>query len=666
MLMASSYCMGLEGMWTDDGVVIYEGLSVGNDRQITPDGNGGVLAVWAKGTSIMAQGITSAGYHKWFTPITVANPSWYSVGYPKAVSDNNNGMITTWQDDRNGQNPNIYAQRVGSGSWTTNGVAIRNLATAGTCGYIRMIPDGAGGAIIGWLDQRANGTRFDIYAQRINQSGTVLWTVNGVVVCNAANTQIMDYDLASDGNGGVILAWADSRGGTANAYVYAQRLDSAGAVKWTSNGTLIASAANDRKGLALVSDGSNGAILIWQDKRSGNYDVYGQRINSAGTVQWTSGGIALCNASGDQTAPNVVNDGANALLVVWNDTRTASKDGIYLQKYNLSGVAQWTANGVEACTALSSRYYQKIIADGSGGAIVHWIDFRTAKNVNYVQRVDAAGNTRWAANGEVMSDPKTFSADLAVVSDSNGGAISVWYDNRNGGGLYAQRILRPRPHISSVNTPAVLGTLFSASVIGRSFNDDRGTVTAAKLTRTASSDIVASNLVVSGANSLTCTFDVTATSSLGDWSLVLTDSLSQKSIEAITVSVVAPTPTTTPTPAASTPTPTPSPTAVYTSTPVPPEKFLKIYHSQINPNRGEKAVIRWTQPQSGPVTITIYNMVGDKIVVLADHQEYSAGNYHEMNWNGVNQNGQVVGSGIYIVHLKTAGYDTYSKIAIIK
>ncbi len=97
-----------------------------------------------------------------------------------------------------------------------------------------------------------------------------------------------------------------------------------------------------------------------------------------------------------------------------------------------------------------------------------------------------------------------------------------------------------------------------------------------------------------------------------------------------------------------------------------PDKYFKLYHNQINPNRGEAATIRWCQPQSGTVTITIYNMVGDKIATLADRQEYTAGQYHELTWRGVNQGGQVVGSGIYIVHFRASGYDTYGKVAVIK
>ena len=52
----------------------------------------------------------------------------------------------------------------------------------------------------------------------------------------------------------------------------------------------------------IVSDGSGGAIIVWQDYRSGsNLDIYAQRVNSSGISQWGVNGICICNAVGNQT-----------------------------------------------------------------------------------------------------------------------------------------------------------------------------------------------------------------------------------------------------------------------------------------------------------------------------------------------------------------------------
>jgi len=92
----------------------------------------------------------------------------------------------------------------------------------------------------------------------------------------------------------------------------------------------------------------------------------------------------------------------------------------------------------------------------------------------------------------------------------------------------------------------------------------------------------------------------------------------------------------------------------------------KIYHNQINPIRGEQARIIWTQAQDGPVTITLYNLLGDKIATLLDNCICPAGQYNELDWNGKNQNGNVVGSGIYLAVLQINGRKQTGKIAVVK
>lgn len=109
---------------------------------------------------------------------------------------------------------------------------------------------------------------------------------------------------------------------------------------------------------------------------------------------------------------------------------------------------------------------------------------------------------------------------------------------------------------------------------------------------------------------------------------------------------------------------TPSPTC--TVTPVPPNSFLKIYHNQINSNYKEEAKLTWIQPQTAPVTITIYNLLGDRIATLVNNQTYPAGQYNEVSWNGRSGNDAPVGSGIYIVLLQAGGYQERGKIAVVK
>lgn len=119
--------------------------------------------------------------------------------------------------------------------------------------------------------------------------------------------------------------------------------------------------------------------------------------------------------------------------------------------------------------------------------------------------------------------------------------------------------------------------------------------------------------------------------------------------------------------AAAPPTPTPSPTPYVTPTPTPvAQNYFKISHNQINPVLAEKARIVWTQAQDGPVTIVVYNLLGDRIITLVDNLFFPGGQCNEAAWDGKNKNGAEVGSGIYLVVLKVGGRKEIAKIAVIK
>ncbi|HTP79121.1 MAG TPA: hypothetical protein VMM57_01815, partial [Bacteroidota bacterium] len=65
--------------------------------------------------------------------------------------------------------------------------------------------------------------------------------------------------------------------------------------QWSTNPAVnnaICTATNNQDSPTIVSDGSGGAIITWEDHRNGtDNDIYAQRINAAGTPQWTSNGV---------------------------------------------------------------------------------------------------------------------------------------------------------------------------------------------------------------------------------------------------------------------------------------------------------------------------------------------------------------------------------------
>ncbi len=382
--------------WTENGVLICPGTLRQAFPVIVSDSAGGAIIAWDDIRSetkvdIYAQRVDASGALQWEADGVAVCTASGDRGWQEIASDGASGAIITWIDKRSG-GWHVYAQRVdslGAVQWTPDGVSI----APGVAQQFepRIISDDAGGAIIAWDDTRT-GIKTDIYARRVNASGALQWVANGVAICTASADQLHP-ELVSDGAGGAIITWFDRRFGYFEDDIYAQRVDSSGAVQWTGNGVPICTATRRQQEPDIVSDGVGGAIIAWQDSRGGpNWEIYAQRVDSSGAVQWTGNGVPICTTTGWQRETVVVSDSAGGAIIAWHDGRNGNDQDIYAQRVDASGAIQWTTNGVPVCTASDDQVYHQITPDDAGGAIIAWQDGRSGNNWDiYAQLIDQYG-----------------------------------------------------------------------------------------------------------------------------------------------------------------------------------------------------------------------------------------------------------------------------------
>ena len=409
--------------WITDGKAICRASGDHKNPQIVSDGAGGAIITWEE-ADIYAQKINSNGEIQW---VSNGKAICIEIGdqrFPQIVSDGAGGAIITWQDRRTGVF-DIYAQKVNSSGdiqWTENGKAI--CTANGSQNFPQLISDGVGGAIITWEDGR-NGD-VNIYAQKINSSGDTQWIANGTAICTANGSQNFPQ-LVSDGVNSTIITWQDSR--TGGNDIYAQKVNYSGAIQWIANGTIICNATGDQLVPQLINDGANNTIITWQDSRDGVDDIYIQKVNPSGETQWIANGTVICNATGDQIVPQLISNGVNNTIITWQDSRIGDND-IYAQQVNFSGDIQWNANGKAICTVTGDQLVPQLVNDGAGGAIITWQDSRTDVNDIYAQKVDSNSDLQWMIYGKAICTANGDQLIPQIVSDGAGGAIIVWDDNR--------------------------------------------------------------------------------------------------------------------------------------------------------------------------------------------------------------------------------------------
>jgi len=450
-------------LWEDNGTVIGNRPNKQYEPQICSDGAGGAIITWNEQNTgfsdIYVQHVNSTGDAQWGDNGTVICNAVNHQQYPQICSDGAGGAIITWQDNRDA-NLDIYTQCInstGDVQWGDNGIVICNLGNSQEDPQI--CSDGLGGAILTWEDNRT-GVDYDIYTQRVNSTGDVQWGDNGTVICNLNNYQV-DPQICSDGAGGVIITWHDYR--TLNlGDIYAQRINSTGDAQWGDNGTIICNAANHQQYPQICSNGVGGAIIVWQDRRSNNNkDIYVQRINSTGVVQWTIDGEPMCTADDNQRNPQICSDGAGGAIITWEDYRSGFNYDIYIQRINSIGDVQSTTNGTIICNADDNQQNPQICSDGVGGAIITWKDDRNGPFDIYAQRVDPSGITSWIGNGTAICTASDDQFAPQICSDGVGSAFITWVDKRvdpTYGDIYAQYVKNdfspssnhPNPIITSV------------------------------------------------------------------------------------------------------------------------------------------------------------------------------------------------------------------------
>ena len=430
-------------IWATYGLLLNDtpGNTPQQNPQIVSDGQGNFILVWEDGRSgyydIYAQKINGAGTLLWASSGVAVCRFAGNQNLPKMVSDGAGGAIITWQDYRDG-NADIYAQRIGPNGqiyWGNGGKAV----CAAPVGQFapELITDEKNGAFITWHDYRSKKGE-DIYAQRISSRGSPLWEENGIPISMAKGTQWYPK-IASDKTGGAIITWTDGRISSSNNDIYAQRITPSGKKLWEKNGKQICAAPNNQERPIIISS-QNGPIIAWNDFRSGNIDIYAQKVGLDGKLTWDDNGIPVCSASFTQENPKLSSDGEGGAIFVWSDERVEAND-IYAQRIFQDGSPAWQENGRAVCKTDGSQKNPKIINLKNGNWVIAWEDTRQKSTDIFSQKINSDGTALWGKNGQLVAQAPHAQDSITIASTASGNIIAAWQDRRFGNyDIYAQKI----------------------------------------------------------------------------------------------------------------------------------------------------------------------------------------------------------------------------------
>ena len=417
-------------LWDDGGVPICTASDIQITLNIVQDQNGGAYVIWKDerntgGTDIYGVHLSADGENLW-----------QENGLPLADGPGAQVSHTFWEDGQGGAilayennvgEVDIKVTQVnsdGSSDWDQE-ITLCDAELVQQSPKIS--PDGTGSFIITWQDKRSN--YFDIYAQRIDLDGNIYWQNNGIPVYTADNEQ-SNPRITTASDGGAFIVWEDKRNDIDYKDLYIQKLDIDGNLVWNEDGVIVSNAYNDQQDPRLKSDDNGGVFVAWNDSRENvpNVDIYAQRFDQDGNPQMTDNGKLVSNAPGKQF--NVlVKKSDDYFFVNWGDMRTGSI-GVSYQVFDNTGNELLEENGISMALGLSGQAQDMVSTydPHNDRAIFAWIDSRLSSfgRQIYVQALDRHGKIYQENGKPLLEEPLSNISHLDITAREGGGAVLIW------------------------------------------------------------------------------------------------------------------------------------------------------------------------------------------------------------------------------------------------
>ncbi|MCA9670104.1 MAG: putative metal-binding motif-containing protein [Myxococcales bacterium] len=305
-------------------------------------------------------------------------PNLYDPVRSAAVSTSS--ALVAWREyDSTNQIYYIRAQRITATAKSGSVYTVHSQpTTSGTIyGYLALASD-ASGYLVAFAvrEGTASPYSYKVYGRRLTSTGSP----NGGLITLRSSTTTSQRDIGA--------AYAGSRyavsfveSGTMADVVYVQMVTASTGALYGGIRTVTDGAQNDNYS-EIASSGSS--FLVVFRRLATDYDIYGRVMTTSGTMSGNP--FAISSATGHQYQPHAIY-GGSSYLVVWDDYRSSNYD-VYGQRVTGSGTLSGANFAIS--TVASSQYRPRVTYCGSRW-VVAWRDSRHSSTTIYGQTVNSSG-----------------------------------------------------------------------------------------------------------------------------------------------------------------------------------------------------------------------------------------------------------------------------------
>ena len=334
--------------WGADGIQLTSDPQDEYVPSISVTSSNNAIVAWSRPTSseseIVMQKITPSGTLAWGSAgITFQSGSQSYTGARVLGVDGDNYIMGFYKETGNfpALTRHIYVQKFnGSGNtiWTSD-VLVSNANGISAFTNFTIASDNSNGIILAWMDDRNGDNNINASVQRVLSDGSITWPSNGSsCMTSTSNSNQNPQLLGVNGNNETLVSWSKKNSGQTQTAIAGQKFSDTGALLWGNDGIEFIAMSSDVSGVVGGSIFSGTSALIVYDEWVSGSSIYshikGIGVDDAGSIIWSPASTLMAGRTTEKV--HIVNSDMHndMLIAVWEE---GSSSDIYMQNIYTDG-----------------------------------------------------------------------------------------------------------------------------------------------------------------------------------------------------------------------------------------------------------------------------------------------------------------------------------------
>lgn len=379
-----------ETSFRSDGRAVSQSLENKFDPKIKLLKSGDLLVLWKENISpttseIFIQKVTSKPLRLWSEyGIQITRLNKEIKEYTLNSDANGNAIVAFITKDLNTANNSLYIIKLNSNGNILKG-PIQIISSADIkLSDIKIHPLKENSFYLNWLETKESRAALYFGKLEITNDSVQLQKKN----ISKTNENVLSFESALVGNELYVIWYSQEKQRT----IYHQLISSDGKFIWSAEGKLLTTKRGQNSYPQFEIFDKN-IFVTWVNDYGSDKNIYAQLFDLKGNKLWKESGMPVIEYEGDQFGQKVVSDNRGNFIVAWIDRRFTKQFGnIYAQKLNSKGELQWTESGIDLGThSNSEKSYLNLVPDEQGGAIAIFKDKRDKKIEIFGQKIYSTG-----------------------------------------------------------------------------------------------------------------------------------------------------------------------------------------------------------------------------------------------------------------------------------